>query len=140
MLLEGSFSSVFANRTIEGADLSIPFKTQHKKSKLIIVADGDVITNDVSALDKQIFPLGFDKYTNQTYGNKVFVENSIDYLTDDSGLLTLRTKEIKIRLLDKEVIRNERLKWQLINTILPVAIIVLFAVGRSIYRKRKYAA
>ncbi|AFD05520.1 gliding motility-associated ABC transporter substrate-binding protein GldG [Solitalea canadensis] len=140
VLLEGSFSSVFANRTIEGADLSIPFKTQHKKSKLIIVADGDVITNDVSALDKQIFPLGFDKYTNQTYGNKVFVENSIDYLTDDSGLLTLRTKEIKIRLLDKEVIRNERLKWQLINTILPVAIIVLFAVGRSIYRKRKYAA
>lgn len=139
VLLEGNFSSVFTNRTIEGADQSIPFKDRNKQGKLIIVSDGDVITNDVSALDKQIFPLGFDKYTNQTYANKVFVENSIDYMTDDSGLLSLRTKEIKIRLLDKEAVRTDRLKWQLINTVLPVVIVLLFAFGRGFYRKRKYA-
>lgn len=139
VLLEGTFSSVFSNRTIEGADQSVPFKNQNKQGKLIIVSDGDVITNNVSALDKHIFPLGFDKYTNQTYGNKVFIENSIDYMTDDSGLLSLRTKEIKIRLLDKEAIRTDRLKWQLINTVLPVVIVLLFAFGRGFYRKRKYA-
>ncbi|UKJ08706.1 gliding motility-associated ABC transporter substrate-binding protein GldG [Solitalea lacus] len=139
VLLEGKFSSTFNNRNIEGADLSTPFKAENKESKIIIVADGDVIRNDVSALDKQIFPLGFDKYTNQTFANKVFVENSIDYLSDDSGLLTLRTKEIKIRLLDKEKIRAQRLQWQLINTIVPVGLVLLFAIGHSFYRRRKYA-
>ncbi|POY38469.1 gliding motility-associated ABC transporter substrate-binding protein GldG [Solitalea longa] len=140
VLLEGKFNSIFNNRTIEGADLSTPFKAENKESKIILIADGDVIRNDVSALDKQIFPLGFDKYTNQTFANKVFVENSIDYLSDDSGLLTLRTKEIKIRLLDKEKIRAQRLQWQLINTIAPVALVLLFAIGHSYYRRRKYSA
>ncbi|SMO75002.1 gliding motility-associated ABC transporter substrate-binding protein GldG [Solitalea koreensis] len=139
VVLEGKFKSVFAGRTIEGVDQSVPFSQGEQESRMIVISDGDIIRNEISALDKTVFPLGFDKYTQQTFGNKLFVENCIDYLTDDSGLLTLRTKEVKIRLLDKQRIITEKIKWQLINTLMPVLAIILFGILHHYYRRKKYS-
>jgi len=109
-----------------------------KPTKMIVISDGDIFKNDVSA-DGSPYPLGYDHYSQQTFGNKNLLLNIADYMTDDSGLIALRTKEIQIRLLDRARIRAEKLKWQLINTILPLCLVLIFAIFQHYIRKRKYA-
>ena len=91
------------------------------------------------AADGSPFPLGYDQYTHQTYGNKNLLLNIADYMTDDSGLIGLRTKEIQIRLLDRARIRSEKLYWQVINNVIPLAFVLIFAIFQHYIRKRKYA-
>jgi ABC-2 type transport system permease protein len=78
-------------------------------------------------------PLGYDHYTQQTYGNKNLLLNIADYMTDDSGLIALRSKEIQIRLLNRARIRNEKLYWQLVNTVGPLAFSVNICYFSTLY-------
>ena len=105
---------------------------------MIVISDGDILKNQVSA-DGRPYPLGYDHYTQQNFGNKNFLLNIADYMTDDSGLIDLRTKEIKIRLLDRPRIRVEKLYWQVFNNALPLGLLVIFAIFQHYMRKRKYA-
>jgi ABC-2 type transport system permease protein len=140
VLLEGSFKSNFLNRPIpEGTNFPVASINKSVNTKMLVFSDGDVFKNEVSTKDGSVFPLGYDKYNQQTYGNKTFLLNALDYLTDDSGLITLRTKEIKLRLLDKGKLVAEKTKWQLINTLLPLIMLIVFGIFQHIYRKRKYA-
>ncbi|HYH56842.1 MAG TPA: gliding motility-associated ABC transporter substrate-binding protein GldG, partial [Anseongella sp.] len=100
--------------------------------------DGDLIANEVSALDGSYFPLGFDKYTRQTFGNKTFVQNCVDYLSGKSGLLDLRRREIGLRMLDRQQAGKEGSRWKLLNTTVPVGIVLLFSLGYHLWRKRRY--
>ncbi|MDB5115109.1 MAG: gldG, partial [Mucilaginibacter sp.] len=75
----------------------------------------------------------------QTFGNKNLLLNIADYMTDDSGLISLRTKEIKMRLLDRARIRSEKLIWQVFNTIIPLFLVLIFAIFQHYMRKRRYA-
>jgi len=134
-LIEGRFTSSYKNRVkpfeLKGA------KDEGQKTKMIIVADGDVIKNQ---LDKgKPLALGFDKFTGRTYGNKEFLLNAVNYLLDDTGLLKVRNKEVKIPLLDVARIAKEKQKWQLINIIVPLVLLGLFGLGYKYYRKKKYA-
>jgi gliding-associated putative ABC transporter substrate-binding component GldG len=143
VLLEGQFPSLFRNS--QAKDIlpgsTVPLLTKSVPTKMIVVADGDMIANDVrmSPRGPMITALGYDKYTRQTFGNKEFVVNAIDYLTDESGLMALRAKEFRLRILDKARIRDERLKWQLINTVLPVLLVIGFGIYYNGSRKKKYA-
>ncbi|MFO7842354.1 MAG: gliding motility-associated ABC transporter substrate-binding protein GldG [Bacteroidales bacterium] len=142
VLLEGSFESVFKNRFLENivGDNDVSFKETSEPTEMIVVADADIIRNEVRERADGIFisPLGYDRYTKQTYGNKEFVMNALHYLVDQKGLLELRSREFKLRILDKAKIIDQRLRWQLINTIIPVIFIFIFG-GILIYiRKRKY--
>jgi ABC-2 type transport system permease protein len=140
VLLEGSFKSNFLNRPIpEGTNFPVASINKSINTKMLVFSDGDVFKNEVSTKDGSVFPLGYDKYNQQTYGNKTFLLNALDYLTDDSGLITLRTKEIKLRLLDKGKLVAEKTKWQLINTLIPLIMLIVFGIFQHIYRKRKYA-
>jgi ABC-2 type transport system permease protein len=140
VLLEGQFKSAFLNRAIpEGIIDHVEPLTKSKFTKMIVFSDGDVFKNQVSEKDGSVFPLGYDRYTQQTFGNKNFLLNAVDFLTDDAGLITLRSKEIKLRLLDKGRLVAEKTKWQLINTLIPLIMLVLFGIFQHIYRKRKYA-
>jgi ABC-2 type transport system permease protein len=105
---------------------------------MIVISDGDVFKNQV-AVDGSPYPLGYDHYMQQNFGNKNLLLNIADYMTDDSGLIALRTKEIQIRLLDRPRIRNQKLYWQLINNIVPLALLLIFAIFQHYIRKRKYA-
>jgi len=139
ILLEGKFASDFLNRPIpEGITEKIQQLPESQPTKMIVISDGDIFKNQLAA-DGSPFPLGYDQYTRQTYGNKNLLLNIADYMTDDSGLIALRTKEIQIRLLDRARIRSEKLKWQLINTILPLCLVLIFAIFQHYIRKRKYA-
>jgi ABC-2 type transport system permease protein len=139
VLLEGKFKSGFKNRPVpvditdkvEQVEESVP-------TKMVVISDGDIFKNQVDA-DGSPYPLGYDRYTQQTYGNKNLLLNIADYLTDDSGLIELRTKEIKLRLLDKARVRSEKIYWQVINTVLPLLLVLIFAIFQHYARRRKYA-
>jgi len=140
IMLEGIFKSNFLNRAIpEGINFNQNTLGNSKNTKMLVFSDGDVFKNGVSEKDNSVFPLGYDRYTQQTYGNKTFLLNALDYLTDDSGLISLRSKEIKLRLLNKGKLVEEKTKWQLINTLVPLIMLILFGIFQHIYRKRKYA-
>ncbi len=140
VLLEGSFKSVFLNRPVpEGITEKYDVPTQSKPTKMIVIGDGDVFTNKINRSDGSPFPLGEDPYTQQNFGNKALLLNISDYFTDDDNLIELRNKEIKVRLLDKTLLRTEKIKWQLINTIVPLLLLICFAIFQHYYRKHKYA-
>ena len=111
---------------------------QSVATKMIVISDGDVLKNQISK-DGSPYPLGYDHYVQRNYGNKNFLLNIADYMTDDSGLISLRTKEIKLRLLNRAQIRNEKLYWQLFNNIVPLVLLLIFAIFQHYLRKRKYA-
>lgn len=139
VLVEGQFESVFKNRPIPvGFDKAV-FKEKNKAGKLLVFSDGDILRNQIGQ-DGSVFPLGFDRYTSQTFGNKTFLLNIVDYFADDTDLISLRTKEIKLRLLDKGKLKKDKLNWQIANTVVPVILLVFFGIFQHIYRKRKYAS
>jgi ABC-2 type transport system permease protein len=134
VLLEGKFNSVYSNRIK-------PFKIKNDKSvsiptKMVVIADGDVIKNDVARNVPQ--ELGFDRWTGKTYGNKEFLLNTVNYLLDDDGLINIRSKEIAIAFLNQEKIADEKTKWQLINIALPLVLLAIFGFAFNYIRKKKY--
>jgi ABC-2 type transport system permease protein len=140
-LLEGEFTSFVENRLPSALlnDTSFKYLDHGKSTRMIVVADGDVAKNDYQSTTGQVFPLGFDRNTQQIFANKNFLLNCVNYLLDDEGLLQLRAREVKLRLLDREKTTAHRRKWQVINVVLPLVVIILFAVSQYYLRKRRYA-
>ncbi len=142
VLLEGQFQSVFKNRVLTDFNAQhIPVMEQSEDAKMIVLADGSLIANQVSRRNGQIqtLPLGYDRYSQQTFGNRDFLVNAISYLCDEDGLMALRSQAFKIRLLDKVKIREQRFFWQLINVVLPLLIIALFGVIFNVIRRYRYS-
>lgn len=143
VLLEGTFESVFRNRMVNDIipDASNDFIQMSKPSKMLVVADGDIIRNDVRVTPQGIFslPLGFDRYTQQTYGNKDFIMNALHYITGNEELIKLRSREITLRLLNKVKVKKERVFWIMVNTVLPGLIVIIAGVIYNYLRKRKYS-
>jgi ABC-2 type transport system permease protein len=139
VLLTGSFKNVFLNRPIpEGIKEDYNLPSNSKATKMIVIGDGDVFSNQVSKTDQSPFPLGVDRFSQQNYGNKSFLLNIADDFTDENNLISLRNKEIKLRLLDQTLLRTEKTKWQLINSVLPLVLLICFAIFQHYYRKYKY--
>ena len=140
-LLKGSFPSLYANRIpqelIDSEELK--YMDQSEPTAMIVIADGDIIRNQIDIKRKMPLALGFDQYTGNTYANKEFIENCISYLVDGEGLIDIRSRELKIRLLDTTKIAQERSKWQLINTVTPIASIIALGFVMAYFRKRKYS-
>lgn len=136
VLLEGEFKSAFANR-ITSFKIS-KLKDKSTATKMIVIADGDVIKNDVLRNTPQ--ELGFDRWTGKLYGNKEFLLNAVNYLLDDNGLINIRSKEIEVSFLNQDKIAKEKTMWQLLNIGLPIALLTLFGFGFNYFRKKKYAS
>jgi ABC-2 type transport system permease protein len=143
VLLEGKFESVFKNRMLdEYFETSPPNRMDESvENKMVVIADADIIRNEVVRTPQgpQVIPLGYDRITSNTYGNKDFLLNVLSYLTDDANLLNLRGREFQLRLLDRKKIIEQRLKWQIINVLLPILIIILAGIIYSAVRKHKYS-
>tara|TARA_R110002020_G_scaffold373148_1_gene584590 strand:- start:531 stop:2123 length:1593 start_codon:yes stop_codon:yes gene_type:complete len=139
VLLEGVFTSAFQNRIKPTSTKNLPFTDRSKKStKMIVVADGDLIEND---LDQQGRPLelGFDKFTFKQYSNKEFLLNAVNYLLDDSGLINIRSKDISLPALDIQKTTNKRSLWQALTLGLPLVFLGLFGILFIYFRKRAYS-
>ena len=140
-LLKGSFPSLYANRVPQEIvdDQATDFMEESVPTAMIVVADGDLIRNQIDIRTRKPLPLGFDQYTGITYTNKEFIENAISYLVDGEGLIDIRSRELKIRLLDATKVNKERVKWQVINTLVPIAVIILLGLVMAFVRKKKYS-
>ena len=141
VLLEGEFPSAFLFRIPPelAGNPALGFKSKSKKTKMILISDGDIAKNQFHFSQGYALPLGFDQYTKQTFGNKDLVFNAINFLCDDSGLISVRSRELKLRLLDTAKVEKQRIFWQLVNILLPVLLITCLGVVKYRMRKRAYA-
>ncbi|MFN2456593.1 MAG: gliding motility-associated ABC transporter substrate-binding protein GldG [Chitinophagaceae bacterium] len=143
ILLEGTFRSLYTGRVAKAVADSLkvqnrPFTSISQPGKMIIVSDGDIAMNQYSQFDGPL-PMGYNLYIRQTFANKNFFVNSLEYLVNPTDILQTRSKEYSLRLLDPKQVNENKNKWQLINIALPIALIILFGLIYQQLRKRKYA-
>ena len=144
ILAEGTFVSFFRNYGIpDGVKTSgIPVLNEGEGA-VFVAGDGDMIRNEVLIRNNELVPqpLGYDRDTRQTFGNKDFILNVINYMTGDKSLIQLRSREFKLRLLDRTRTRIKAVKtrWILINTVAPVLLIVFAGVFYNLRRRKRYS-
>jgi len=149
VLLEGKFTSLYANRATQAMRDSIAayggiFMPKNiDDNKMIIVGDGDIVLNSV-VKGNQPIPMGMNPYTFGTqrefpFANKDFLQNCIDYLINEGGLSEAKAKDYVARLLDTKKVKEEKTFWQIINIAVPVLLVILFALIFQWNRKRKYS-
>ncbi|SDL38574.1 gliding motility-associated ABC transporter substrate-binding protein GldG [Kriegella aquimaris] len=134
VLIEGKFKSAFDKR-VKPLKLNGTLENG-VDNKMLVIADGDIIKNQLR--NGRPLALGYDKWTNNHYGNKEFLINSLNYLLDDSGLINIRNKTVNIPMLDVKKIEEQKTKWQLVNIGIPVVLILIFGLAFSYIRKKKY--
>ena len=151
VLLEGKFSSLYANRfaAIIADTLSLSpggtkprpfnqaFQPTSAETKMIVLSDADIVANIVTENDGPK-PMGFNQYTQRQYANKDFFLNSVEYLVNPSGILEARSKDLTLRLLDPKKVEEQKTKWQFVNIGIPVILILIFGFIYQQLRKRKY--
>lgn len=143
VLLEGEFSSLFSNRLSSAladtlANLyKTPFKASSVPNKMIVISDADIVTN-VFTRNEGPLPMGYNQFTKQQFANRDFILNCLEYLTDPSGILETRSKDLTLRLLDPKKIEENKTTWQAVNIGLPVLLVILAAGLFQAIRKRKY--
>jgi ABC-2 type transport system permease protein len=146
VLLEGKFPSVFKNRIApkNEAGKLIPLLSESKPTQMVVVADGDLAKNQLNVVNPNLargipLPMGYDQYTDMQYGNANFVLNTVDYLLDSQGLIGVRSREVKLRLLDAQRVTREGSFWKTLNTLLPLALVALGGFLFRLNRKRRYS-
>jgi len=144
VLLEGSFESFYKNYPVPEGVTPSDWEPIHKgePTSLFVLSDGDIAANEIQ-FDQGTFraqPLGYDRYTRQTFGNREFIMNVVNYMCDETGIIELRAREFKLRLLNGELIsqKQELLKWKLVNTLLPLLLVLVVGVAIQAVRKRRY--
>lgn len=143
--LEGEFESVFKNRLTPETQQALDslggcqaFAALSPATRMVVVSDGDFVRNDFDLETGKPSPLGFYKYTKTNYANRDFLLNTLEWLTDETGVIAARSKDLKMRLLDTQKVKNERLMWQLLNLVLPLLLLLLFGVGYNMWRNRRF--
>lgn len=139
VLLEGAFTSAFIDRLPAEFtnDPEVAYREQGKRTAMLVVSDGDVIENRIDPGKGVYFPLGWDRYSNaKRYGNREFIINAMNYLLDDQGLISIRSRAISLRLLDAKRIEDERRYWQVVNTVVPILVSLLAGLLFHLLRLR----
>ena len=85
--------------------------------------------------------MGYDKYRKITEaypGNKYFLINLVQYLSDNQQLNLIKSKNLSLRMLDKKKIKKYRLTIEIINIVSPVFLLSLFSIFFKFYENRRY--
>ena len=135
--MEGVFPSLFAHLLPpEEVILHSPMRKQSERTKQIVVASGSTIRNEWQ--QGQPLPLGYDRYTSTQFGNRDFMVNAVLYLADDTGWMSLRQKELTLRLINDQRAREQRIAAQVVSIVAPLLLLAMIAGGVIIIRKRRY--
>ena len=135
--LEGVFASLYAHLLPpEDVILHAPLRKQSEQTKQIVVAAGSTIRNEWQ--QGQPLPLGYDRYTQTQFGNRDFMVNAVLYLTDDTGWMALRQKQVTLRLLNDQRAREQRIGAQIISIILPLIVLAAVAIVVIVVRRKRY--
>lgn len=135
--LEGVFPSLYAHllppdEVVQHA----PLRKQSAPTKQVIVAAGSTIRNEWQ--QGQPLPLGYDRYTQTQFGNRDFMVNALLYLTDDTGWMSLRQKQITLRLLNDQRAREKRVTAQVISIVVPLAVLGIIGMIVILVRRKQY--
>ncbi len=149
VLLEGKFTSLFRGRVTKSQRDSLAqvggfIEKNAQENKMIVVADGDIVLNDVSTRQGPL-PMGMNLYTagsqyEYQFANRDFLLNCLEYVSSKNTIIQTRNKEIVLRLLDMRKVEAEKSKWQLMNIALPIFLIILFGVLYQQIRRQRFAA
>jgi len=141
VLLEGTFTSNYENRINDtiALDSAIAFKNKSVPTSMIVISDGDVIKNSFNYQTMTVNELGYDKYMKQTFANKTFLLNCMNYLVDGPKLMSIRTREVKLRLLDRKKTDEDPMKWKMYNVLFPLFIVAISGYVLSVIRKRRFS-
>ncbi len=139
-LLEGKFTSLYANRLVPKEFDKAAFQEKGVESKVVLVADGDLIVNEFDPETSEPLALGVEAFTKATFANEQLILNILDYLVDDSGLIATRSRELKIRPLDRVKVKQERTQWQVVNLVLPVLMILILGAVKWFIRRKTFAS
>lgn len=162
MLLEGSFTSLYRNRATAAqrdslAAANLRFEPNSPAdAKIIVVADGDIVLNDLAPdpETRQLVPLrmGWNRYTYMEtmmegpgaryfipVSNRDFFLNCLEYMVNSPAVSESRNKEIVLRLLDATALKENRNSWVMINLVVPVVLVILCGMIFQYVRRRKYA-
>ena len=145
VLLEGRFSSLYANRfsavtddpSTTGRPFNQSFTASSSLNKMIVISDADLVANVVTQ-NEGPKPMGFNQFTERQYANKDFFLNCVEYLVNPSGILEARSKDLTLRLLDQKKVDESKTTWQFVNIGLPIILILIFGFIYQALRRRKY--
>ncbi len=144
VLLEGKFTSVFNNRLhpdflrVLRDSIKREFKPKaDTTTSMIVISDGDIMENDFTQASGPT-ETGYWRFEQATFANKSFILNCLEYLTDNSGLLEARSKDVRLRTLDKGRVKSEKSMWRIVNIGIPVLLVLVFASCYLFFRKRRY--
>lgn len=144
VLVEGEQLSLFENRVTDEMRATLKmigteFTVQNEPSKILVVADGDVVKNLYNPETGEYSDIGYNKYENYVFqGNAALILNAIEYMLDKHGILEARSKEVKLRMLNIVKAQEESLKWQMLNIVLPLVVMIAGVLGFNLWRRRKY--
>ena len=135
VLLEGEFNSVYKDRI---RPINLKEKSDRSKpTKMLVVADGDIIKNDIDSKNNIPLELGFDKWTSKYYDNKAFLQNALNYLLDDTEFLSLRNKKVQLAFLDKQKVAESVSSWQIKVFVYPLLLLILVMLSVLYFYRKK---
>lgn len=135
VLLEGEFNSAYKDRI---RPINLKEKAEKSKpTKMLVVADGDIIKNDIDSKNNIPLELGFDKWTSKYYDNKAFLQNALNYLLDDTEFLSLRNKKVQLAFLDKEKVAESASSWQVKIFVYPLLFLTLVMLSVLYFYRKK---
>ncbi|MDW7695190.1 gliding motility-associated ABC transporter substrate-binding protein GldG [Flammeovirgaceae bacterium SG7u.111] len=138
-MLEGEFKSFYATRFAPKGATGQEIVRESVPTKILVMGDADIIKNEFDKKTGAPLPIDVDKNSGQLLSNKEFMLNALAYMTDEDGIIASRNKQVTLRPLDQFRVKEEKHYWQIINLVLPVAIITIFGFIRFYWRKRKFA-
>jgi gliding-associated putative ABC transporter substrate-binding component GldG len=112
------------SRLVMGAAFTGPL-AGNASSRMIVIANGTFAVNGSGERAVQLPP-----------DNVNLLVNSIEWLTDNTGLMDLRTKGVTSRPL-KQLEDGQRSFYKYANFLFPILAIVLFGMGRMQWRKKQ---
>ena len=134
-LLEGSFTSLYKSRPAPFEKVTVVSGV--KPSKVLVCGDLDMIRNDYDKNRNMPVPLGYDRDMRYLFSNKEFIMNAVDYMMEED-LLLVREKEVVLRPLNDQKIKKDKKFWQIINIVSPIILVLIYGIGRYVWRKKKY--
>lgn len=135
--LEGKFESAF--KAIRPASQAIVgYKSESKPTVMVVIADGNIIKNELDYKTGMVFPTGYDRYENRLYGNLDFITNVVHRMCGHSEWIHLKNRKVSWRLLDAGRVDKWKNEWSWINMLLPVVLLAGLGLGIRIERRKRF--
>ena len=118
--------------------MNYPFLPSGQKGGAIVVTgDGEWVLNGCSR--EGPLAMGTNPYTQYRFANQNFLQNILDFLNDESGVMQSRGKVFVLRALDPKKLEAQKTMWQYINIAGPLLLLLLAGGIISWQRRRKFA-